>query len=257
MRVRSGQLSGIHIERVTRKDLVLFTSQLIPVVATGVPLLAGLEDLEQSMSKERLKGVVRGLRAGIERGDSLADSMARYPSIFSDIYINTVRAGEESGKLEEALVELRDFLEWQLDLRQRVRNILAYPMIVVVALIALNVVIVTVAIPRFQQAVSPAAEHAGFRVAVNDTVRDGLQQPLQRLLAADPGGRARVCDRLPGLGRHPAGPPPVGSHETARSGQRAVAPQGELLQVRPSLRHNVLSRCERDSLARDRPRRDG
>lgn len=150
VRVRSGSFSGIHIEFITRSDLVLFTSQLIPVVATGVPLLAGLEDLAEMVSKQRLKNVVNGIRAGLERGDSLSDSMARYPNIFSDIYINTVRAGEEAGKLEESLVELRDFLEWQMDLRQRVSNILAYPMIVVVALIALNVVIVTVAIPRFE-----------------------------------------------------------------------------------------------------------
>lgn len=144
-------LSGVHVEWITRSDLVLFTSQLIPVVGTGVPLLVGLEDLEGLVSKQRFKQVVGGLRAGLERGDSLSDSMARYPNIFSDIYINTVRAGEESGKLEAALVELRDFLEWQIDLRQRMSSILAYPLIVVVALIALNTVIVTVAIPRFQQ----------------------------------------------------------------------------------------------------------
>ena len=130
---------------------MLFTSQLIPIVATGVPLLVGLADLEETAPKQRLKEVVRGVRRGLERGDSFADSLARYPNIFSDIYVNTVRAGEESGKLEEALTELRDFLEWQMDLRQRFRNILAYPSIVLVALIALNFVIVTIAIPRFQQ----------------------------------------------------------------------------------------------------------
>lgn len=146
-----GNFSGIHIERITRKDLVLFTSQMIPVVATGLPLLEGLKDLEETAHKQRLRNVVRGLRAGLERGDSLSDSMARYPNVFSDIYVSTVRAGEESGKLEESLVELRDFLEWQLDLRERVRNVLAYPLMVVIALIALNFVIVTVAIPRFQQ----------------------------------------------------------------------------------------------------------
>jgi len=143
-------MSGIHIEFLTRRDLVVFTSQLLPIVATGVPLLTGLEDLEESVAKQKLKNVVSGLRAGLERGSSLSDSMARYPSVFTDVYVNTVRAGEASGKLENALVELRDFLEWQLDLREQVRNILAYPIMVVGALIALNVVIVTFAIPRFQ-----------------------------------------------------------------------------------------------------------
>jgi len=147
----AGNWSDIHIEWITRRDLIIFTSQLIPIVATGIPLLTGLEDLEASVSKEKLRAVVRSLRAGVERGGSLADSMARHPKIFSEIYINTVRAGEESGKLQEALTELRDFLEWQEDLRSRVRSILAYPMLVVVALIALNFVIVTVAIPRFRQ----------------------------------------------------------------------------------------------------------
>jgi len=150
VRASSSSLSGVHIEFLTRRDLVVFTSQLLPIVATGVPLLTGLEDLEESVDKQKLKNVVRGLRAGLERGRSLSDSMARYPSVFTDVYVNTVRAGEESGKLEDALAELRDFLEWQLDLREQVRNILAYPIMVVGALIALNVVIVTFAIPRFQ-----------------------------------------------------------------------------------------------------------
>jgi type II secretory pathway component PulF len=150
VRANSASLSGIHIERITRHDLVVFTSQLLPIVATGVPLLTGLEDLQESVKKQKLKNVVSGLRASLERGSSLSDAMARYPSVFTDIYVNTVRAGEESGKLEDALTELRDFLEWQLDLRQQIRNILAYPIMVVVALIALNVVIVTFAIPRFQ-----------------------------------------------------------------------------------------------------------
>ena len=144
-------LSGLHIERVTKKDLVMFTSQLIPVVASGVPLLAALTDLEENVVKQTLKNVVRNLRVGLESGQSLSATISRYPNVFSDVYINTVRAGEESGRLEESLVELRDFLEWQLDLTQRIRNIFAYPMIVVVALLALNYVIVTVAVPRFRQ----------------------------------------------------------------------------------------------------------
>lgn len=164
VRVRSGSLSGIHIERITRRDLVLFTSQLIPIVATGVPLLRGLRDLEEAVKKQRLRNVVRGLQAGLERGESLSDAMARYPNIFSNIYVSTVRAGEESGHLEEALVELRDFLEWQTDLRERIRNILAYPAMVVIALIALNVVIVTVAIPRFQQVYASLENNQEFQL---------------------------------------------------------------------------------------------
>ena len=164
VKASSGSLAGIHIERITRRDLVVFTSQLLPIVATGVPLLTGLEDLEASVEKQKLRNVVRGLRAGLERGSSLSDSMARYPSVFDDIYINTVRAGEESGKLEEALAELRDFLEWQLDMRQRIRNILAYPIMVVAALIALNVVIVTVAIPRFQTVYAQLQNNQDFEL---------------------------------------------------------------------------------------------
>ncbi|NKB87569.1 MAG: hypothetical protein GKS06_05060 [Acidobacteria bacterium] len=162
VKANSGSLSGIHIERITRKDLVVFTSQLLPVVATGVPLLTGLEDLEATVEKQKLRNVVRGLRAGLERGSSLSDSMARYPSVFTDVYVNTVRAGEESGKLEEALAELRDFLEWQLDMRQRIRNILAYPIMVVGALLALNVVIVTIAIPRFQSVYASLQNNQDF-----------------------------------------------------------------------------------------------
>ena len=144
-------LSGVHIERITQRDIALFTSQLIPIVSSGVPLIVGLEDLEGVVAKQKLRNVVRGLRRRVERGESLSDAMTRYPSVFSDIYVNTVRAGEASGKLADALEEMLRFQEWQLDLGERIRAILAYPALVVIALIALNVALVTFAIPRFRQ----------------------------------------------------------------------------------------------------------
>ena len=143
-------MSGIHIERITQRDLVLFTSQLIPVVATGVPLLAGLQDLAESAEKQKLRNIVGNLRQSLERGESLSDGMARFPSVFNDMYVNTVRAGEASGKLDDALEELLRVLEWQMELRQRIRSILAYPVMVLVGLIALNVTLVTFAFPRLQ-----------------------------------------------------------------------------------------------------------
>ena len=166
VRAQGGDLSSIHIERITKKDLVLFTSQLIPIVATGVPMLTGLEDLEEAVEKQKLKSVVRGLRAGLERGESLSGAMARYPNVFSEVYVNTVRAGEESGNLEDSLVELRDFLEWNLDMGQRIRNILAYPMLVVFALISLNVVLVTFAIPRFEQLYASLQTNEDFALPI-------------------------------------------------------------------------------------------
>lgn len=145
------RLGEIHIERVTQKDVILFTSQLIPVVSSGVPLLAGLEQLAETAPKHKLKQIIRNIHRDIERGGSLSEGMSKYPNVFSDMYVNTVRAGEMSGKLDESLEELLDFLEWQMELRSRVRNIMAYPAMVFALILALNVVLVTFTIPRFSQ----------------------------------------------------------------------------------------------------------
>lgn len=139
------------LERITRRDVIFFTSQLATVMSTGVNLVEGLVDIETQIDKAPLKRVIAVLRRDIESGQSLSASLARHPRVFSELYVNIVRAGEATGHADTALDDLIQQLEWQEQLNTRVREVMTYPIIVITMLIALSIVLVGFTIPRFVQ----------------------------------------------------------------------------------------------------------
>src|SRR5687767_7702374 len=77
-------------ERITRHDVVVFTQQLATVMATGVSLTEGLQDIESQAAKQKLKRVIAAVRRDIESGDPLSTALARHPAVFGDLYVNIV-----------------------------------------------------------------------------------------------------------------------------------------------------------------------
>lgn len=145
-------LSQIRIlERVNRRDLIFFTSQLATVVATGLTLVEGLQEIENQSRKQALKRVTAAIRRDVESGMSLSAALARHPKVFGDLYLNIVKAGEATGKLDRTLEDLVLQLEWQDGLNSRLREVATYPAVVIVMLIALSIVLVGFTIPRFMQ----------------------------------------------------------------------------------------------------------
>jgi type II secretory pathway component PulF len=138
-------------ERITRRDVIVFTQQLATVMATGVSLINGLQDIESQLTKQKLKRVIAALRRDIESGDPLSTALARHPAVFGDLYINIVKAGEATGKIDQALDDLVAQLEWQADLNGRIREVATYPTLVIFMLGVLAIVLVGFTIPRFLQ----------------------------------------------------------------------------------------------------------
>lgn len=151
--VRTGvDLSQIRIlERVNRRDLIFFTSQLATITATGGNLVDGLEDIESQVKKAPVKRVIAALRRDIEAGMSLSAALARHPKVFSDLYTNIVRAGEATGQLDTTLEHLARVLEGQEELAGRIREVATYPILVITMLCVLATVLVGFTIPRFLQ----------------------------------------------------------------------------------------------------------
>ncbi|HXH25785.1 MAG TPA: type II secretion system F family protein [Vicinamibacterales bacterium] len=146
----SRKLSEIRIlEWVNRRDVIFFTQQLATVMATGVGLVDGLRDIEEQLRKPAMARVVAALRRDIEAGESLSAALAKHPKVFSELYVNIVKAGEATGQIERALGDLVRQLEWQAELAARIREVSTYPVLVIVMLMALSVVLVGFTIPRF------------------------------------------------------------------------------------------------------------
>ena len=87
-------------DRVSAKDVVLFSRQFATLINAKVPIVQALNILQLQVSSNKLKSVIGEVRERVESGDSLSSALARYPAIFSNLYVNLIRAGELSGTMD-------------------------------------------------------------------------------------------------------------------------------------------------------------
>lgn len=129
---------------VAPKELILFTKQLGILLKAGVPLLQAFQLLSEQLTG-KLQSVAVAIKDELKEGRALADVMADYPNIFSNIYVQLVRAGEASGKLETILERLESFLTRQEEISKRVRSAMMMPIIqMVVAVVVVGIMMVFV-----------------------------------------------------------------------------------------------------------------
>lgn len=130
-------------------DLMLFTRQMASLIKAGVPILRALASLAESSANPAMRTVLNEVRAELAAGRELAQSLGRYPRIFPSYYVNLVRVGEGTGRLEEVFMRLFQHLEFEREMRERVKSALRYPAFVVLALLIALAVINTLVIPAF------------------------------------------------------------------------------------------------------------
>jgi len=114
--------------RVSPEDVIFFTKQLAVLLKAGIPLLQALELLIEQTEKGLHRILIR-LKDGIKEGRSLADGLSQYPSIFDTTYVQLVKAGEASGRLETILERLVTYLERSQELRKKVSGAMRMPLI--------------------------------------------------------------------------------------------------------------------------------
>lgn len=140
-------------------DLALFNEQLLAIVRSGLPLAPSLEALAHDVQSRRLKRIVGDVRGDIEQGMSLGEALSRHPESFSPVYLSVVRAGEAAGNLSSALLALTEHSARGAELRYRLQEALAYPMLVLV--------VASMALTYFLTKVVPVMHGMGvFRVPV-------------------------------------------------------------------------------------------
>ena len=135
-------------ERVKPRDLVIFSRQLSTLFQAKVPVTQSLRTLAAESSSGIFRNAIGAILDDVSGGSSLSQAISRYPDIFSRFYLNMVRAGEESGKLEEVFLYLADYLERTYALTSKARNALIYPAFVLVAFVGVIIVMLVVVIPR-------------------------------------------------------------------------------------------------------------
>lgn len=112
-------------------ELALFTRQLATLVQSGLPLEEALLAAGEQTESPRVKSIVLGVRSKVMEGHTLADGLADFPKAFPELYRATVAAGEQSGHLDAVLERLADYTESRQELRQKIRNAMIYPVVLV------------------------------------------------------------------------------------------------------------------------------
>lgn len=116
--------------KVKLRDLVMFTRQLSTLVSAGVPLTRSLATLGDQAENKYFKTVIAGIAKDVESGISLGEAFAKYPDVFSDVYINMVRAGEAGGILDQILKRLASQTEKDASIRKKIKGAMTYPMVI-------------------------------------------------------------------------------------------------------------------------------
>jgi len=136
--------------RLSRREVLNFTIQLATLIEAGVPLLSALRELAQDIKNKNSQRIINDLVSRVESGSSLKEALLLYPNTFPKIYSSIVEAGESTGKLALVLDDLAKLLEWQLDLKARIKEASVYPIILFCAMIGVVTILVVKVIPMFK-----------------------------------------------------------------------------------------------------------
>lgn len=140
--------SAARSRRVTRQELITFCFHLSQLLKAGVNILEALTDLRDTVDNPGFRQVMAGMLEDIEGGLKLSEAMANHPYIFDAVFIALVRAGEQSGQLNEVLDELSENIKWQDEMASQAKRALIYPSIVMVVVFGVIFVLMTVLVPQ-------------------------------------------------------------------------------------------------------------
>ncbi|HLW36721.1 MAG TPA: type II secretion system F family protein, partial [Chthoniobacterales bacterium] len=137
-------------KKVKPKILMIFTRQLATLIDSGLPLLRGLTVLSKQERDSVLKNTINKLADSVQGGNTFSESLAQFPAIFNDLYVNMVKAGEVGGVLELVLTRLAEFHEKAAKIKNKVAAAMVYPIIVMTMAIAIMGFLLVFIVPKFE-----------------------------------------------------------------------------------------------------------
>ncbi|MBI4101710.1 MAG: type II secretion system F family protein [Candidatus Nealsonbacteria bacterium] len=132
-------------------EKMFFTRNLQVMISAGLPLPRALETLASQAKNTKFKKAILSIREEVLRGKSFSDSLIRFPDIFSSLFQNMVKVGEESGTLEDVLKTLTVQLERENDLKSKIKGAMIYPAVIISAMIGIGVIMLVTVVPKLNE----------------------------------------------------------------------------------------------------------
>src|SRR3954447_7290244 len=136
--------------RVKLKDVAVFSRQFATMINSGLSLLRALYILAEQTENKALANIVDEVRADVEKGSSLSQSLARHPKAFNRLYVAMVRAGETGGVLDSVLLQVASTIEKQVELRHKIKSAMTYPVAVLGLVICIVTAMLLFIVPTFK-----------------------------------------------------------------------------------------------------------
>ncbi len=162
--------------RVSLQDLVLFSRQLATMVEAGIPLPHILEILYEQINSTYFKKVIFSIKEDIEAGEKLSSAMAKFPDVFSPLYVYMIRAGEAGGALNEILDRLAGYLERAEKLSSRVKGAMVYPAMIIIVTVLITGGLLMFVVPTFKTAFESLGGKLPLPTQILITISDWLRE---------------------------------------------------------------------------------
>lgn len=150
-------LARLNRKPIATDDLLIFSRQMYTLNKAGVPILRAFAGLEASATKPAMVDMLRDIRSSLDQGRELSAALARFTGLFGAFYISMIKVGEMTGRLTEVFLRLTEHMEFERDVKERIKQAVRYPIFVLIAMAIAIVVLNLFVIPVF------AKVFAGFK----------------------------------------------------------------------------------------------
>lgn len=131
------------------EDLVIFARQMHSLMKSGIPILRAVNGLADTSSNKRMSAILLDVADQLERGRTLSSALHQHPSVFEQIFVSIVHVGENTGKLDDACLQLAEYFEREQETRKQIKSATRYPIFVISAIVVALVIMNIFVIPTF------------------------------------------------------------------------------------------------------------
>jgi len=135
--------------KISLTDLIMLSRQMYSLMRAGIPIIRAIEGLAQSTSSVRLQGILLELVDQLQNGRNLSQALAAHPKVFSRLMVSIVHVGENTGRLDEAFLQLTYYFEQELETRKQIKQATRYPIFVLLTLVVAMFILNLAVIPQF------------------------------------------------------------------------------------------------------------
>lgn len=147
---QSSTLSAAKGKKITPGDIAIFSRQMATMMSAGVPLVQSFDIIGKGHENPRMQDLIMAIKADVEGGANLAESLSRHPLYFDDLFVNLVEAGEQAGALETLLDKIATYKEKTEAIKKKIKKALTYPISILVIAFIVTAILLIFVIPQFE-----------------------------------------------------------------------------------------------------------